>query len=1207
MSSNNTNSTPSPARAPPSPPDSPKSRTGINNSPASCTSRTGVSRPPSSASVQSLHIASVPLSSSLHQHTLATSLSPGLDTAISTYLPSSPPSRPSSSYRSSSVSPNPAAALHRATRRDQDAEDASFELGSEVSSGDVAEAQGLMHSLGFSSPITPPPLGPKAMKDAGLEDGEISEGVLAEKMSCDSSVASVVRSRQSSSFSSASGSPRQYRQTGPRVRHDFQHGSAIPSSPETVPGMDLEASPGHRRGSITVGSMHSAVSSQSNTPKGSVTPVPTSVIQRPNGTGVQNDIDATGSISASIAASNSSKSAISSLPSITSTLSSLSSFHTASSSTGSIPTSVSTSGSPGTNHSLCDPQQSSSVLPQSQIIISESGTIHLPPPTMDVTPNGGPTSTLLSSPSSTLNPNAPEHIPTSQATSDIDAGLKSESMDLESKSPNVYINGLPPHFPEDQLFELAAPFGEIRSVRSFTRHVGEKESGYGFVLFETVEAAEKCINNLRKFRNLHPTFSKQTHKIPGIPFAPEQDNGNQSVTGSASPTGSFYASVNGVASEPFTFKSKMERLADPSSTNLYIEGLPLSIDEPSLIALVSPHRIKSSRFFQTRLSNPPRIIAFVRLETRSGAEEVVERLHGRMVRGWNDPGSRISVRFADTSEQRELRRQERTVRGGEESSPARLTIAQAALLNLRGRDQMRAQSVPVIGSRHGGARGSSDAPTANQAYHDFSSNMARSTYRSGSDYPVQSGRRTLAQTAPYDQPISLPPPTSLLQNTQNIDPAMAAILGSLRGDGMSPNPSVANDIGTVYEDWPDEALQHQGGYHQRQHMSGLRNQVLGDVDLNQLGYAVNQYRRGGAAQARGGFTPREELILQAHNAARNSHRLVPHRDAQLQTQHFCHPEAISDPAVADYNVGVGVRGYRTQASTISVSQSQHQSSYSPGGLPAVMEDESQTISPSAPVTYTRSQILSIGNRMGIIGRGHSDASSGGQHISSQQHDSHGSRAQAQSSNRISNDNNQAHVRSTTLPSASTTSAHRQLRHAQHSSMSIPKSRNLITDIMRTTAASLPQPRQTSSNSSSIMSNNDPLVKSSAKNSDIRTGASTYTSEVASNHLHDGTAHYYHGKQSNNFDIYNNQPRQQARQLGQEFHQHQQTQKSFRRDGGIGNYDNGSGDGGESGSPLVSPALTYSSRGSAGTLSPSTPFVGTFAQAPGSGRGLEADA
>lgn len=85
-----------------------------------------------------------------------------------------------------------------------------------------------------------------------------------------------------------------------------------------------------------------------------------------------------------------------------------------------------------------------------------------------------------------------------------------------------------------------------------------------------------------------------------------------------------------------------------------------------------PYKIKSSRFFKTKLSDPPRIIAFVRyvqtfaafcqylivrqsLESRAAAEETIERLHGRMVRGWDDPGCRISVRFADSAEQRELR------------------------------------------------------------------------------------------------------------------------------------------------------------------------------------------------------------------------------------------------------------------------------------------------------------------------------------------------------------------------------------------------------------------------------------------------------------------------------------------------------------------------------------------------------------------------
>ena len=107
------------------------------------------------------------------------------------------------------------------------------------------------------------------------------------------------------------------------------------------------------------------------------------------------------------------------------------------------------------------------------------------------------------------------HVAESAQSDDSDANLP----------PNVYINGLPPHFPETELYALAAPFGEVRSVRSFTRHVGERESGYGFVLyvfsaiiwlafltfmhrFAKLDSAEKCIQSLRRYRNLHPTFSK---------------------------------------------------------------------------------------------------------------------------------------------------------------------------------------------------------------------------------------------------------------------------------------------------------------------------------------------------------------------------------------------------------------------------------------------------------------------------------------------------------------------------------------------------------------------------------------------------------------------------------------------------------------------------------------------------------------------------
>lgn len=243
----------------------------------------------------------------------------------------------------------------------------------------------------------------------------------------------------------------------------------------------------------------------------------------------------------------------------------------------------------------------------------------------------------------------------------------------EPRVPNVYINGLPPNFPEEQLYALTKDFGGVVSVRTFTRHVSDRPSGYGFVLFDSIESAEKCIEALRRYRNLHPSFCKNFHPIPGTRYA-------------ALPTSEAPVSPSSSSPGPDgdTFKSRMERLRDESSTNLYIEGLPLSIDEPTMAALVAPYAIKSSRFFQTRLSHPPRTIAFVRLETRTACDDVIRRLHGRMVRGWNDPGSRISVRFADSAEQRELRRSERSAGRGDDSSPARLTMAQAALLNLRG-------------------------------------------------------------------------------------------------------------------------------------------------------------------------------------------------------------------------------------------------------------------------------------------------------------------------------------------------------------------------------------------------------------------------------------------------------------------------------------------------------------------------------------------
>ena len=56
---------------------------------------------------------------------------------------------------------------------------------------------------------------------------------------------------------------------------------------------------------------------------------------------------------------------------------------------------------------------------------------------------------------------------------------------------------------------------------------------------------------------------QQVHKIPGTVYA----NVPAAPAAATDPSGAE------------TFKSRMERLKDHSSTNLYVEGLPLSIDE----------------------------------------------------------------------------------------------------------------------------------------------------------------------------------------------------------------------------------------------------------------------------------------------------------------------------------------------------------------------------------------------------------------------------------------------------------------------------------------------------------------------------------------------------------------------------------------------------------------------------------------------------
>jgi hypothetical protein len=109
--------------------------------------------------------------------------------------------------------------------------------------------------------------------------------------------------------------------------------------------------------------------------------------------------------------------------------------------------------------------------------------VHAPSSPSLVASSPPPANTLKSpaqSPTKKTSLNRPEELrqPSPTPTPTKEATPKQASTPSAStlKTPNIYINGLPPHFPEDELFALCAPFGGVKSVRSFTRHVGERSS-----------------------------------------------------------------------------------------------------------------------------------------------------------------------------------------------------------------------------------------------------------------------------------------------------------------------------------------------------------------------------------------------------------------------------------------------------------------------------------------------------------------------------------------------------------------------------------------------------------------------------------------------------------------------------------------------------------------------------------------------------------
>ena len=320
-----------------------------------------------------------------------------------------------------------------------------------------------------------------------------------------------------------------------------------------------------------------------------------------------------------------------------------------------------------------------------------------------------------------------------------------------------------------------------------------------------------------------------------------------------------------------------------------------------------------------------------------------------MVRGWNDTGSRIAVRFADTSKQRDLRvcvhfclsvfylYHTQKERAGQESeaSPSRLTIAEASLLNLRGQD-LRSTMKPIQPALTGNnlslpSASSSRGFATSASAPDFSSNGSFVPHGQPSyNLPIGHGfGRTVPGTLERDYPLALGGNSGL--HSRSRSPYAGGF--SLRRENYPESHNSVPHFGSMQghedallnDDVENIYSQVGGREHHRRQAYGLpfgphHLPISQSID-SMLGPT---HIRPSPVYTCSGYTPAEEYIMRAH-AEGTALAQVQHHQSNVVSYQPRHMERIPLPlgrstatdAETAANIGVGMRAYRVQASLMS--------------------------------------------------------------------------------------------------------------------------------------------------------------------------------------------------------------------------------------------------------------------------------------------------
>ncbi|KAL7416446.1 hypothetical protein BDY24DRAFT_433301 [Mrakia frigida] len=214
-------------------------------------------------------------------------------------------------------------------------------------------------------------------------------------------------------------------------------------------------------------------------------------------------------------------------------------------------------------------------------------------------------------------------------------------------TPTVFLSRLTPTTNEAQLMALGSPFGQVKSARFVQRAQEGKRGSAG------QGSTGKVDSNCSEIR-------RESSLVSSFTFVGMAASGSSCL-------GVGYKV--GFARE--TLKEKLERLADPFETNVYVKNLPASYSTQALERLFAPSIIVSSKILESGNGGAlGKGVALVRLQTRDEAHSAVDALHGRILPGAQGP---LVCRFADSPGQKFVREEAAKLKRKDLDSPTSST------------------------------------------------------------------------------------------------------------------------------------------------------------------------------------------------------------------------------------------------------------------------------------------------------------------------------------------------------------------------------------------------------------------------------------------------------------------------------------------------------------------------------------------------------